>query len=437
MAASRTLRTVAISVAGALVATACTRTVELRLDPPEDKPGWTAGEERAPEPPVSSYVAPIEVGPVPSTSIGLYTILPVWRDDQRGLLADEWREALAAQAWMGPPSASERGSDYSVSVRPSYRTTWSTRPGMAVLSALVAVAGIAAGAGIGAAIDSSQGNDALTGMLVGELVGGVVGGVAAAAIPTQHHEHAWTTEVGELTDSDRRRMFQRTVTTSASYDTSAYTDSNREHSRRASALYRKAVAEGIAALHGDGLTAVRALAADKRKAAEEAEVAAFRAAEARRAAEPPRVSVAVLDLADGTRTMSRKLLDELTDYLRARLASSGRYIVIDKTRQEEAFKRVLREQQKCRLGDAYAEPSCQIPLGQAVSADAILRASVNRVGSFFYFKAELVDLTREAAVAGATARCPASPAKGRDDRMMQALDETVAGLVTPPAGGAP
>ena len=142
--------------------------------------------------------------------------------------------------------------------------------------------------------------------------------------------------------------------------------------------------------------------------------------------------LAVMALEDATRSLSPSLVESLTDALRARLAQSGRFIVIDKSRQAEALKRLVKQQKRESYRACY-DTRCQIPLGQAVSADTILRTKLTRVGSSYLMNAELVDLAKEAVTGGGQAQAAALPKGTRDDRLLTAV-ERVAELVSGGAG---
>jgi hypothetical protein len=147
-----------------------------------------------------------------------------------------------------------------------------------------------------------------------------------------------------------------------------------------------------------------------------------------------RSKVAVMTLADGTRTLSRSVVDALTDALRTQLAQSGRYIVIDKSRQAAVLRQLIVEQKKESYRECY-DSSCQIPLGQALAADSILRTKLTRVGSSYLLLAELVDLAKEAVTRAAQARVRARPASGRDDRLLGAVTTLVRQLTGVQARG--
>ena len=47
------------------------------------------------------------------------------------------------------------------------------------------------------------------------------------------------------------------------------------------------------------------------------------------------------------------------------------------------------------------DKNCQIPLGQALSADTILRTTITFLGGIYKITSELVDLAKEATIRGA------------------------------------
>ncbi len=138
----------------------------------------------------------------------------------------------------------------------------------------------------------------------------------------------------------------------------------------------------------------------------------------------PRPKVAVMSIEDRSEKIDQKLLDDLTEYLRARLTATGSYMVIDQTRQAEHLKKLVKLKKKESYQACY-DRECQIPLGQALAADSILRASIARIGGVYTLSLELVDLAREATVGGAVAECEADPEEGRARRLLGALREAV------------
>ena len=130
--------------------------------------------------------------------------------------------------------------------------------------------------------------------------------------------------------------------------------------------------------------------------------------------------LAVMDIQDQTRGLSAGLVESLTDSLRSMLARSGQFVVIDKSRQAAALKRLISAQRRESYKACY-DSRCQIPLGQALAADSILRTKLTRVGSLYLLIAELVDLEKEAVTGAAQTQAAAQPAHGRDDRLLQAV----------------
>ena len=143
--------------------------------------------------------------------------------------------------------------------------------------------------------------------------------------------------------------------------------------------------------------------------------------------------VAVMTLADQTRTLGEGLLESLTDALRTPLAQSGQFVVIDKSRQAAALRKLVREQKRESYKSCY-DSRCQIPLGQALAADSILRTKVTQVGSTYLMNAELVDLAKEAVTGAAQARVLVKPRADRDDRLLRAMSELARQLSS---GGTP
>ena len=120
------------------------------------------------------------------------------------------------------------------------------------------------------------------------------------------------------------------------------------------------------------------------------------------------ISVAVMDIHASSSTLDDATLRNATEMLRGRLSATGHFVVIDKSRQEEKIKALVRSSKKESYKACY-DKKCQIPLGQALAADSILRSTVSCLGKRCLLSLELVDLGREVSIAGATADFDATP----------------------------
>ncbi len=120
-----------------------------------------------------------------------------------------------------------------------------------------------------------------------------------------------------------------------------------------------------------------------------------------------RLKMAVMQLHDSDGVLKKKLQNQITDYLRVVAGGTGHFMVIDKSRQEKSFRKLVRASKKEAYKDCY-DTSCQIPLGMAISADTLLRSSVTRFGNIYILTLELFDLAREAAIASSTSKCDGS-----------------------------
>jgi hypothetical protein len=117
-------------------------------------------------------------------------------------------------------------------------------------------------------------------------------------------------------------------------------------------------------------------------------------------AEKPRLAVMAID--DQSEKLSERIKDSATILLRMHLSSSGQFIVIEEGRQKKMLMKIVREQRKESYKMCY-DDKCQIPLGQALSADTILRSTVTELGGTFSIGVELIDLAKEAVTKAANA----------------------------------
>ncbi len=150
---------------------------------------------------------------------------------------------------------------------------------------------------------------------------------------------------------------------------------------------------------------------------------AYVATQPRKKSVGERLKLAVMRLHDPGKVVKRKLEGQITDYLRVVAGGTGHFMVIDKSRQEESFRKLIKESKKESYKECY-DTSCQIPLGMAVSADTLLRPSVSKFGKQYILTLELFDLAREASIASSTARCD-----GSEEGFATAVDKAVESLV--------
>ncbi len=126
-----------------------------------------------------------------------------------------------------------------------------------------------------------------------------------------------------------------------------------------------------------------------------------------------KLRLAVMEFEDRSGTLSKQLLSDATEYLRSALTSANKYTVIAKERQEQAMIKEMKKESYKECNDK----NCQIPLGQALSADTILRTTITRLGKTFIIASELIDLAKEATIVGAREKYD-----GSEESLSTALD---------------
>ena len=114
--------------------------------------------------------------------------------------------------------------------------------------------------------------------------------------------------------------------------------------------------------------------------------------------------LAVMDLqiSGARKHLEDDTLVALTDQLRVYLAERG-LRVVDRSSQEAAMKALVQAEKK-RSYATCVDTSCQIPLGKALAASHILRASTARFGGTCTVNGELVELRTEVTVAAGSTR---------------------------------
>ena len=129
-----------------------------------------------------------------------------------------------------------------------------------------------------------------------------------------------------------------------------------------------------------------------------------------------KLKLAVMEFEDRSGNLSEKTLSDATEYIRSAFVASNRFIVIAKERQEK----VMIAEMKRESYKSCNDKNCQIPLGQALSADTILRTSINSLGGVYVITSELIDLEKEATVVGAKQNFD-----GSETALVAALDKIV------------
>ena len=129
-----------------------------------------------------------------------------------------------------------------------------------------------------------------------------------------------------------------------------------------------------------------------------------------------KLKLAVMEFEDLSGKLSKKMLSSATEYIRGAFVSTNKYVVIAKERQEKAMIQEMKRESYKSCNDK----NCQIPLGQALSADTILRTTITFFGSSYTITSELIDLEKEATIIGATQKF-----NGSEQMLMDALDKIV------------
>jgi len=129
-----------------------------------------------------------------------------------------------------------------------------------------------------------------------------------------------------------------------------------------------------------------------------------------------KLKLAVMEFEDRSGNLSEKTLSDATEYVRGAFVSTNKYVVIAKERQEKAMIKEMKKESYKSCNDK----NCQIPLGQALSADTILRTTITFFGGSYTITSELIDLAKEATVIGAK-----EDYDGSETALKAALDKIV------------
>ena len=148
---------------------------------------------------------------------------------------------------------------------------------------------------------------------------------------------------------------------------------------------------------------------------------------------PERPILAVMTIEARSDAVKAELtdLESATDYLRALLVKSRRFVVVDKGRMESGKQRILQQLKRESHSECYDE-KCRIELGRALAADTVLNCTVSNFGSSCSLSCEMVPLDREVTSSAAIAEFVC-----RQEAFRVALNEAAAQLADDmnPQGG--
>ena len=133
-----------------------------------------------------------------------------------------------------------------------------------------------------------------------------------------------------------------------------------------------------------------------------------------------KLKLAVMEFEDKSGQLSETTLSNATEYIRGEFVASNKFIVIAKERQENAMIKQMKKESYKLCNDK----NCQIPLGQALSADTILRTTITFFAKKYTITSELIDLAGEATTKGAKATFD-----GSEESLNEALDSIVAQII--------
>ncbi len=138
--------------------------------------------------------------------------------------------------------------------------------------------------------------------------------------------------------------------------------------------------------------------------------------------------VAVMEIEDRSKKFDADTMANATDIFRSELSATQRFVVIDKTSQQAKMKEAIKAGKKESFEKCQGR-NCEIPLGQTLAADNILKATVSCLGKRCTLAAEMISIAKEATVAGATGEFDGTP-----EGMLPAIKKVV-GEMADTAGG--
>jgi len=141
-------------------------------------------------------------------------------------------------------------------------------------------------------------------------------------------------------------------------------------------------------------------------------------------ADDDKLKLAVMEFEDLSGSIEPSVLAGASEYLRVGFAITNRYVLITKERQKEQIGDLRKKFNTDPTYKACTDKNCQIQLGQALSADMIVKTTVSLFAGLYTISSELIDLEKEATIIAAKEDYDGSPKSLR-----QAIDKIVVQIV--------
>ncbi len=136
-------------------------------------------------------------------------------------------------------------------------------------------------------------------------------------------------------------------------------------------------------------------------------------------AQTKKQTLAVLEIEDRSGQIPKELLAMASEYLRGKIIATDLFLAVPK---DAVMRALIKEQKKESWRDCY-DPMCRLDLGHAVAADTVIAAAVIRLGDSYTLSAELVDITKEVTIRGASVAFD-----GSEESFKAVLDKVAARL---------
>ena len=137
-----------------------------------------------------------------------------------------------------------------------------------------------------------------------------------------------------------------------------------------------------------------------------------------------KIKLAVMEFEDMSGKIEENILANATEYIRVVFASTNRYIIISKDRQKSTISEMRKKFNTDPTYKSCTDKNCQIQLGQALSADMIVKTTITSFAGLYTLSSELIDLEKEATIIAAK-----EDYDGSDMALKTAIDKLVEKIV--------
>lgn len=118
-------------------------------------------------------------------------------------------------------------------------------------------------------------------------------------------------------------------------------------------------------------------------------------------ADDDKLKLVIMEIEDLSNEIEPDVLTNATEHIRGSFIGTNRYLIIAKDRQKDAISDIRKKFNTDPRYKSCTDKGCQIQLGQALSADFVVKTTISSLGEFYRIRSAFIDLEKEVEIYGA------------------------------------